>query len=424
MRKLFKRSAVLLVACVSTITAAQAGGFQIGEMGIKATGLANAYTAVADDASAAWYNPAGLAFVEGTNVVAGGVAIIVPGTDFVSNAANSLGTGITATASDNTFFIPHAYFSYNDSDTGLTASLGINSPFGLETEWPTTSPFASKATLSRINMVNINGNVTFRISDRLAIAAGVSYGSVYKVDLNSTVQNLSGDGTGWGGNAALFYKGDTFNFGVSYRSSMSVDIAGTAVGGAVLGGLTSTATTNVTLPDQVNVGLAWMPDDAWTLSVDVDWVNWTTFDSIDIQYASATYRGAVSLLQAAVGAPVTGATSLPQNWDATVAFRVGAEWRYSSNMRARFGYTFDPTPVSDPTFTPAIPDSDRHLFAVGYGYDMSPNTTIDLAYMFTYFTDRSQTQSPLAPPGAPEALKNGEYSASAHIIGISVAHRF
>jgi len=417
MRKLLRYSAALFVACFSTITAVQAGGFQIGEMGIRATGLANAYTAVADDASAAWYNPAGLAFVEGTNVVVGGVAIIVPSTDFVSNASNPFGAGITASSSDNTFFIPHAYFSYNDAESRLTASIGINSPFGLETEWPATTPFAASATFSRINMVNINGNVTFRISDRLAIAGGVSYGTIYQVDLNSTVQAMSGDGDGWGGNAALFYKGDGFNFGVSYRSRMSVDISGTATGGAALGpfaGQTAAVTTNVTLPDQVNAGVAWMPNEAWTLSVDVDWVNWNTFDSIDIAYAPSvlgTVIGGIS------GTP--NFLGIPENWDSTVAFRVGAEWRYASNMRARFGYTFDPTPVSDPDFTPAIPDSDRHLFAVGYGYDMSASTTIDLAYMFTYFTDRSQTAST-----GTSAPKNGDYSASAHIIGISVAHRF
>lgn len=414
MRKFLRGFAALLVACFSTFTAAQGGGFQIGEMGTRATGMGNAFTAVADDASAAWYNPAGLAFVEGKNLMLGSDVIIVPSTDFVSNANNPFGSGIPASSASKTFFVPHVYFSYTNPDSKLSASLGANSPFGLETDWPITTPFATSATFSRINMVNLNANVTFRVSDRLAIAGGVDYASAYNVDLNNTVQDMSGDGDGWGGNAALFYKGDNFNLGVSYRSRISVDVDGTAIGGPFLGGFagqTAAVSTNVTLPDQINAGLAWMPNDAWTLSFDVDWVNWKTFDSIDITYAPSV-----------LGTVITGGTNLlvvPENWDSTVAFRAGAEWKYSPTMRARFGYTFDPTPVNDPEYTPAIPDTDRHLFSVGYGYDMSENATIDLAYMFVYFTDRTQTAST-----GTDAVKNGSYKASAHVIAASLAYRF
>ena len=49
--------AVLLIA-----GSAWAGGFNIYEMGARATALGGAFTATADDASALFYNPAGLAF--------------------------------------------------------------------------------------------------------------------------------------------------------------------------------------------------------------------------------------------------------------------------------------------------------------------------------------------------------------------------
>jgi len=156
----------------------------------------------------------------------------------------------------------------------------------------------------------------------------------------------------------------------------------------------------------------------------VDWVNWKTFDAIDVQYASAAYRGSLSALQGAVLAPVTGATHLPENWKATVAFRVGAEWKYASNMRARFGYVFDPTPIRDADFTPAIPGNDRHIFSVGYGYDFNKKATLDLAYAFVYFQDRNQTASPGTPLGAPDSVKNGNYQSNVHIVAASLSYRF
>ncbi|MDQ6988240.1 MAG: outer membrane protein transport protein, partial [Mariprofundaceae bacterium] len=45
-----------------------AGGFFIPEQAAKASGMANAFVAIADDASANWYNPAGLAFLPKSGV--------------------------------------------------------------------------------------------------------------------------------------------------------------------------------------------------------------------------------------------------------------------------------------------------------------------------------------------------------------------
>jgi len=412
-----------------------AGGFMIGEMATRSTGMASAFTAVSDDASAAWHNPAGVAFSSGSQVMVGGDVIITQG-DFTSNAATKgpLGAPITTTTSANnkTFFVPHTYLTYWDDDSNLGASLSINAPFGLETEWPSTAnnPFASKNTFSRINMVMVNPSIVYKVTNHLSIAAGVDYASLYNVNLNNTIQNLAGNGDGWGGNASIFYKGDNVNFGVTYRSRIKADIHGDATAvptgalAAAFGATSTSASTSVTLPDQVNVGLAYMPDDELTLSLDVDWVNWKTYKSIDITYASAAYRGSVSALQGAVLAPVTGQTNLPQNWKATVAIRAGAEWKYNSQMRARFGYIFDPTPIDDVNFSPSVPGNDRHLFSVGYGYDMDANTTIDLAYAYVYLKKRNQTQSPATPAKAPNTVKNGVYKGDAHILMASVNHLF
>ena len=410
---------------------ARAGGFMIGEMAARSAGMGTAFTAVADDASAAWHNPAGVAFMQGVQAMIGGDVIVVPGIDYATNAATKGAGGVpvpaTAFSSKNkTLFLPHAYATWTDPDSRFGTAISVNSPFGLETDWPATgNPFASKATFSRIRMVLVNPSIVYRLTDNLSIAGGATYANLFQVKLNNSLQDLSGNGDGWGGTAALMFRNDAFRLGVAYRSRIKVNIDGTAVGkGALAPAGSSLGSTSITLPDQVNVGLAWSPDEAWLFSVDVDWVNWKTFDAIDVQYASALYRTVLKNLQTAVGAPATGSTHLPENWKATVAFRVGAEWRYAPNMRARFGYVFDPTPIDDAYFTPAIPGNDRHLFSVGYGYDFGERVTLDLAYVFVYFKKRDQVASPVAPIGAPESVKNGSYKATAHIISASLSWRF
>jgi long-chain fatty acid transport protein len=120
----------------------------------------------------------------------------------------------------------------------------------------------------------------------------------------------------------------------------------------------------------------------------------------------------------------TGSTHLPENWKATVAFRLGAEWKYTQKARVRFGFVYDPTPISAVDFSPAIPGNNRQLYCIGYGYDITPATTLDLGYSYVHINQRNQTQSPATPPGAPATVKNGVYKGDANIIMASVNTHF
>jgi len=420
-----KRVIIALLAMFIASTSVYAGGFFVGEMAARSAGMASAFTAVSDDASAAWHNPAGVMFLEGNQLMLGGDVILTKNS-FTTNTSNPLNPA-SADAANGTFFVPHAYMTYKPEDSRVGFSLGINSPFGLETDWPSTAPFGNANTFSRINMVMLNPSVAYQVSDNLSIAVGIDYANAFKVELNNNLQDLSGNGDGVGANASLLYKGDGFSFGVNYRSRIKVKLAGNAIAKstlALVGGTTSTANTSVTFPDQVNVGLAFAPNDQWMLSADVDWVNWKSFDAINVTYSSAAYRTAVSTLQGLVGSPVTGSTTIPENWKATVAFRLGAEWKYNDRMRVRFGFIYDPTPINAVDFSPAIPGNDRQLYTIGYGYDLTPATTLDLGYAYVHINNRNQTQSPTTPPGAPGTVKNGTYKGNAHILMASLNYLY
>ncbi len=378
-----------------------AGGFQIKEQGTKSMGMANAFTAIADDASALWFNPAGIAFQEGAQVLVGGT-VIIPKVDFTSNSSNTVAIGTTSSISDQVFFPPHLYVSYNAPDGRISYGIGVNSPFGLTTEWPTTAPFAGAAQYGRLEAINVNPNLAFKVNDNFSIAAGVDYALMYNVDFNGTALRQNFDGDGWGWNAALLYKTDQFGFGVSYRSKIKVDATGKSRNAVA----ESANAITVTDPEMLNIGVAFLPNPDWTVSFDVDWVNWKRFTALSFTYTPALTGVGASL-------------SVPENWKATTAFRAGAEWRYAKNMRIRAGYEFDPTPVKDEDFSPLLPDNDRHAFALGYGYDFSDHATLDLAYMYVLFLDRNQTAST-----GTNIVRNGLYEEDVHLIGISFSYSF
>lgn len=391
---------------------AYAGGFYIPEQGVKGMGMGNAYTAIADDASAVWFNPAGIAFQDGT-VVTVGADVIMPKYEFTP-----AGSPVTYQADKKTFFVPHGYISYKNPELPLVFGLGINAPFGLSTDWTnsgapftatgTPALFPATVTFSEIQMMNVNPNVAFKINDQLSLAVGAMYYNVSKVNLNNQILLLNGNGSGWGGNAALLYKGDQFNVGVSYRSRVKTDINGTGTGaGPLVAAGSTTATTSVTFPDMVNVGVSFKPAEKVTLSFDVDWTNWKTFDKIAVNFAPSALTGALG----------TTTSTIPENWKATTTFRAGVEWAYNDKMRARFGYVYDPTPINNVDFSPRLPGNDRQLFTVGYGYDANDSTTLDLAYAYVLLNNRTQTAS-----AAP--FYNGRYKSSTHIVAADITAHF
>ncbi len=426
-----KRAAFLVLgACLLAPVHGMAGGFQIGEMATRASGMASAFTAVADDASAAWYNPAGVVFMQGGTLMLGADLIYVPGPSFTSNTSNPSHPAAT-TAADKFVAVPHGYISYALPDSRLGFSFGLNAPFGLETDWPSDAgnPFRSKSTLSRINMIAVNPSVAYRLGDHIAVAAGLDYFNLFQVNLNNTVQLLKADGDGWGGNAAILYRRGAFSLGVNYRSRVKVNLNGTATSlgtlATVFGAGTSTGSTSITFPDQVNAGLAYRPDERWLFSLDVDWVNWSTYDQTVIRYDSTTYLAALNNLRAALGGTAITQSVIPHNWRATVAFRAGTEWMLTRDTTLRAGYVFDPTPINEVDFSPSVPGNDRHLFSFGYSHALASASVVDIAYAFVYIVKRKQTASPVGDlPNAPNKVKNGTYKSSAHIVALSWRYRF
>lgn len=376
---------------------AYAGGFQVPEMGIKAMGMGNAFTAVANDPSALWFNPAGISFQHGTAVTIGST-VVFPKFDFTTTGGTRYAMGRDAVA------IPHAYLAHSGDGTRISYGVGINSPFGLNVKWPTTAPFATSAQYGQLKAVNVNPNISYRLTDHMAVAVGVDYVDMYRVDFNGTALPQTFHGDGWGANVAAMYHSDRFNVGISYRSSIKINAKGTST--LVAAAATSANTINVTEPDMLNIGVAVHPHADWTVSADADWVNWKRFDQLAFTYSPPL--------------PVYGSNiTVPEHWKATWSYRLGAQWRYSPSTRLRFGYTYDPTPINAPHFTPLLPGNDRQGLHIGYGVDLGRHATLDLAYMYMWLKTRNQTQST-----GTNVTRNGNYKASLQLAGASLTYHF
>lgn len=387
------------------VSLASAAGFALPEQSASAMGMASAFVGQADDASAVWYNPAGITQLDGTRI-SGGVIPIYP-------ALTHENTTGTTDVSERTIHLPiHLYATHKMSDK-LSFGLGVNNPFGLATDWSDTSNTRYVATFSKVVTTEINPNIAYKMNDNLSVAAGIAY-----VKLRATLENiqlvgpadesfrLSGDGDGWGANIAAKYQASSkVNLGLSYRSRVKVDVNGTAdLNGPVLSA-SGTANTSITLPDLLQVGVSYKASDKLTLNSDLDYTWWSTYDRIVVE-------SSVGLFNA----------TQEKEWKDTWTLRVGGQYKLSDQLKLRAGYLYDKNPVPEHRFETRIPDSDRQGLSVGAGYSIG-NITVDAAYMYLRFNDRT-VDSSYASGTTPVPALNGDYKSQAHLAGVTVGYKF
>ena len=406
------------IAILSTgINSVSASGFRIPEVSITGLGTSNALVANSREEGALPYNPAAMAFHKNNTLVAGLINIdpSLKVTPEGSAAAESQG--------EDSFLVPNAYFMSSLSDD-WNWGLSLNAPFGLETAWAdeTFSSFTGLAgsvpidllepTKSKIEMLNLNPNLSYKINNNTSVALGIDYYKVNELVFSSAGLNISGDGDGLGWNVAFLHTNGNWSFGASYRSAVKTDITGT-VDATNFGASTSGASATLEFPDMTQIGLRYQFTDALAIEFDIERTGWSSFDRLEINHSSGFNSNS----------PITSTN----NWETANAYRLGATYDVSGQLQLRFGYTKDETPQSDDFFSARVPDANRQLFSIGAAYDMG-SWRIDGGYMKVVFDNRTLNSTKTFGTDTGEvngsSLYNGKYESEVDLLGIGVTTSF
>lgn len=366
---------------------AQGAGYALYEHSASALGNAFAGQAVAArDASTIFANPAGLARLAGSQVVAG-VHPIASSIRFTDAA----GTGSGGDAGDITA-IPSLYYA-TDLTPAVKVGVGVFGPFGLKTEYDTPWAGSANAVLSHMKTINVNPTVAWRVNERLALGLGIDYQTI-EAKLTKTGAAMEGEDEAWGYNLGLLYEVDeATRVGLSYRAKVAYRLQGLLNGALPV-------YADATMPDMASLAVERRLDERWTLLADLTWTGWSVFDKLDVQLAA---NGAV-------------VDHTDESWEDAWRFGIGADYRYDDAWTWRFGIAYDQTPVPDDGHrTARIPDSDRLSVAVGGQYRLSGQTRLDFGYMHIFIED-----STIAAPSAPV----GRYRGHADILGLQLSHSF
>jgi long-chain fatty acid transport protein len=399
MRKYFVCSLLLLIS-----TCLYAGGFQLNEHGARAMAQGGAFAARAYDASAIYFNPAGLGF-QHHNYFYAGTTLIMPASTFYGPTNLNLGTKNEMV--DQLFTPINFYATYHLTDD-LNVGIGVNNPFGLGTEW--NDGWSGKFITQKVDLMSFffSPTVAYKINDQLSVGAGFNY-----VTGNVKIQryvsdpfdphgkiNLELSGTGTGFSLGVLYKiSEELSAGVSYRSSVKIDADGTAKftpnRSAYPAG---DASASLELPSTAYVGLSYKAMDHLELEADYQYVGWSSYKELKIDFR----KDGTSTIS-------------PKNYENTYILRIGGEYTMDE-LQIRFGYLFDNNPVQDKYTEPLLPDADRHGYNIGFGYRLRENLVVDVAYLFLQFSDRTVTGTAID--------FDGVYQSRANLLGINFGYSF
>ncbi len=423
-------------------TLALAAGFALIEQ--NASGLGNAYAggaAIAEDASTVFFNPAGLSRISGSQVMVSGEAIGLSAKFQNRGSTSVLGTPLTGGDGGDAggwAVVPNIYFA-TDIAPQWKFGIGVNTPFGLKTDYDAGWAGRYQALESKVQTININPSVAYQVNDRVSVGAGASAmymkGNLSKaIDFGSILvglgaaplsasQNLDGsvkfDGSGWGYGynlGALFQVTTDTRVGVAYRSKINEELSGgQASYSGVPGPLapsplfsTTGAKAKITLPESASLSAVSQIDSKWSVMGDVTWTKWSRFNELRLQFNN--------------GAPDSVTT---ENWKDTYRVSAGVSYQYSDSWKLRGGIAYDKSPVEDQYRTARIPDNDRKWLAVGASYKVSGAGVIDFGYAHLFISDASINHTESSSTGVPiGGTLIGDYSGSVDILGVQYTHNF
>lgn len=406
-----------------------AAAFQLWEQDGASIGNYHAgIAAAAEDASTAFYNPAGLIRMKNQQFVIGADPVLTnfrfsgtvadTGLGNIPQAARAQGGGFN--------LVPFGHYAAPINDR-IVFGLSAVAPFGLKTNYGYDTPLRYAATLTEVQVIDVSPSLGIALTDKFSFGFGLDInritGSFNQVataisSVNDTNSTNRGYGTAYGYHLGALYQPTTqTRVGVAYHSQLRLHLKGASnfTGPLANGGeggqqssryLKATAT----LPSTASASVFHTFDEKWDVMGSLSWTRWSVF------------RNLVLTNVAAINGTTFDAENIqvyvPENYHNTINYSIGANYHPSEKWIVRTGLGYDPTPSSDRYRNVQLPDSDRIAVALGAHFQASKTIGLDVGWthMFAMNTRINNSQ----PLGSTVVSTVGSVDASADVYGFQL----
>lgn len=411
--------AALTAACANE---ARAGAFLMQEQSAKASGRAFAgEAAIAEDASTAFYNPAGMTELSGTQFLAGGY--MVKPEAKLRDTGSTVGGGAIGGRSDDQAFdaqpLGH-FYAVTPVTEDFRIGLAVTVPFGLANKYKPDYFGRYDSIQSRIVAVDVAPSAAYRLDPRWSIGGGIDFQYMDAKLVNALPNpfalgdptadgklSIAGESFSVGYNLGVLFKPtEALNLGLSYRAALDQDVSGTSVQTILGTTTTQSVSTTVRLPDIVSLGAAYKLNGATTLLAQANYYNWSRFDKLEFNFEDGT------------------SATLDEKFRDTFGISIGAQHKLSARWTLRTGLEFDQTPTRDAYRSTAIPDADRLWLGMGASYALAENVTLDISYAHMFSNEEPINRVNSFPALGTTALTQGMTETSSDVLGFGLQVTF
>ncbi|GGP03626.1 membrane protein [Cloacibacterium rupense] len=360
-----------------------AGGFRVSLQGVKQLAMAHT-SAHAEDASVAFFNPAGISFIPNKLSVAVGAFGAKSEVEY-----QNLST-LQSFKTDNPLGTPlYAAIAYKVSNT-ISLGLSVATPFGSTVKW--ADDWAGNEMVQKMELKSFyfQPMVSFKFNEWASIGGSFIYAKGL-VDWDKAVNQLGGtlnindekaSGTGFG--FGFYFKpSDNLDVSIAYRSPVEMEAKnGTAtfnISSALYPNLGLNAqgqdsfTATLPLVEEYTIGVTYKVTPKWLVSADFNYHGWERYNKLTLDFANAPIGNQAD--------PTI--LSTPKNFHNAKTFRFGTQYMFTDKFAGRLGYYYDESPYTDEYFIPETPSFDASVVTGGIGYKFG-KLGVDLSAAFSF----------------------------------------
>lgn len=379
MRKLLSLTLLALAG-----TSAFAGGYRVSLQGQKQLAMGHTGVAVVNSAEAAFFNPAGLSFLEDKFNISVGANALFAKTKFQNEKYNWK----NSTENMGTPFNVYASYKINK---WLTAGLAVYTPYGSAVEWDQDWEGSHLVNNIDLQAIYVQPTIAIKVSDEFSFGGGPIYvrGSVeFNRNLNRSLTDENGNRsdvtldakgiTAWGYTAGfMFNPCKDLRLGVNYRSEIIMEARGGDANFKDVPAFAQGTYSNTTfdadlpLPAELTAGLSYNITDKWMVAFDYNRTMWSAYDALVVDFAKE-------------GIPTSNNA---RNYHDTNTYRVGTQYKATEKFTFRAGWYKDESPISAGYFAPETPRNDSMGFTGGLTYQITKKLGVDASFLYLHFDE-------------------------------------
>ncbi len=396
---------ITIVSLLFFQTAVFAGGWDNSLIGARSAGMATAFVGVADDASAIYYNAAGLIYAQskGQFILCG--KSYYPTHTYINSSGQRVTSEIQAT-----LFELFTYYHLNDR---WTLAFGMYTPYaGGGIKW--SQDKVGYEIQGSIGTISFTPTISLKLLPNLAVGLNLNYyyilsrqkvydpqgeyilerfslpGGLFSRDLlNIRDFHLDADERGYEYTftGSLFYKpNNVFAFGFTYHGETNVDITGKSeINGLAEYNLMPTTSipinflgdyhsgTQFHLPASYALGLSYRIFPKVTLTAEYDYYYWSRLDHVrktnhDIPiFIAGVPLKETGLLPDGIG-DIDWIYDEPMGFNNSYYLKFGTEYSHTEKLTFRFGTSYDNGKVTQEAYSVTNIDVVKYNFLAGFGY--------------------------------------------------------